>query len=149
MRFINKITRFLFSRAFIVALLILIQAAYLLIMIIDFGNYYPYVQLALLILSFLAFIRILNTNRDPGFTLAWIIPILLVPLLGGLMYLLFGGSHFGRMAGKRLGIDQERMQKILQENAVPEREIQDPSIRQQVHFLCGRIPLWNTSPWGR
>lgn len=147
MKFLNKIIRFLFSRVFIVALLILIQAAYLLMMVIEFSQYYAYVQLGLLILSFLAFIKIINDGSEPGYKQAWLIPILLVPLLGGLMYLIFGGQKMGRFVRRRIGVTYDEVQPVIAEGAVDIAHMDKVRISQQARYIHEKagFPIWQNT----
>lgn len=139
-KILNKLLRLLSSRVFIVALLIVLQAAYLLLMVWRFSSYYVYVQMGLILLSLLAAIKIVNDNSDPAYKLAWFIPILAVPLLGGLMYLLFGGRKIGWFAGKRVGVTYEH---VFDGDGALDK-LENVRIQQQARYIQEHagFPVW-------
>ena len=85
---IKKLASILFQRRVIVALLILIQSLALLISMLWFSGAYLYLYWTYVILSVLAVLVIVSRQTDPGYKIAWIIPILLFPAFGWLVYLL-------------------------------------------------------------
>jgi hypothetical protein len=54
--------------------------------------YYGLPGLLLLVLDIYAILRVLRSTIDPGMKLVWIIVILLLPLLGPILYLVFGAK---------------------------------------------------------
>ena len=86
----KKIAKLLVSRMFIVILLMLLQFGILIDFIYHLSQYFVYLYAALTLLSLVVVIRIVNKDIDPGFKLAWSIVILLVPIFGGLFYMIFG-----------------------------------------------------------
>ena len=76
----------------IVALLILIQSLALLASTLWFSGAYIYLYWTYVILSVLAVLVIVSRQTDPGYKIAWIIPILLFPAFGWQVYLLCGGN---------------------------------------------------------
>ena len=106
----GKFLRFLFSRVVIVVLLIAVQAVVLFLTIWQLSNDYVYVYACFSLLSLLVTLWVINDAHDsPEFKLAWVVPILLFPVFGGLFYLLFRG---GRMSRK----EQEAMEKLMTES---------------------------------
>lgn len=85
-KFLNKI----FSRFVITALLVVIQLLLFFVGIYYLQYGYVFVSAILRILSFTAVIYLIWKDVNPSIKLAWIVPILLFPLLGGLIYLLYG-----------------------------------------------------------
>lgn len=103
----GKILRFLFSRVVIMVVLIIVQAGVLFLTIWQLSNDYVYVYACFTLLSLLVTMWVINNAYDsPEFKLAWIVPILLFPVFGGLFYLLFRG---GRMSRREL-VEMERIQ---------------------------------------
>lgn len=86
---LKRILKLLTSRLVIVALLILIQAA-VLVLGVYYLNTFKIVNTILMVLSWGAVLYIISKPDNPMYKLAWIIPILVVPILGGLFYLIFG-----------------------------------------------------------
>ena len=74
-----------------VALFVTIQVAALIVMFLFFRDQFAYFYIVCMLLSLGASIHILNnTTSNPAYKIAWLIPILLFPIFGGLLYLLFG-----------------------------------------------------------
>lgn len=77
---------------FIVGMLILIQLLILLLAIWKLGEYFVYLYIVFVAISLGAILYILNKKDNPSYKLAWVIPILLFPVFGGLFYVLVGGD---------------------------------------------------------
>ena len=110
---IKKLSSFLFQRSVIVAVLIILQATVLLVPMIWAWSYYVYVYWACVVLSLLAVLVIVRRQTDPGYKIAWIIPILLFPMFGWLVYLLCGGNKLSaRMRRKMQGMDRTMLEQL-------------------------------------
>ena len=110
---IKKLSSFLFQRSVIVALLILLQAVVLLVPMVWASSYYVYVYWACVVLSLLAVLVIIRRQTDPGYKIGWIIPILLFPMFGWLVYLLCGGNKLSaRMRRKMQGMDRTMLEQL-------------------------------------
>ena len=104
---IKKLLSLVFHRTVLVALLLLVQVALMAVMVIQFSDYFIYFYLFCVALSIVVVLYIVNTRSDPGYKIAWIVPILLVPVFGGLVYLLCGGNRLSRRSRRRMtGVDQ-------------------------------------------
>lgn len=101
----QKLIRILFSRVVLVGTAIFIQALTLIIVIWKFSNYFVYFYAICTLISVLAVFGILNGKSNPTYKIAWIIPILVFPIFGGLFYLMFGGNH----SSKRNKFKMEKM----------------------------------------
>jgi len=99
---IKKFLSYAFHRTALVALLLLAQIAILVTVILRFSDYFVYFYLVCVAVSILAVLHIVNSRGDPGFKIAWIVPILLAPLFGGMVYLLCGGNRVGKKARRRM-----------------------------------------------
>ena len=89
----KKLVSLLFHRVVLVAFFLLIQVAVLVVMLLRFNNYFlPFYGVCVAISLFAVF-WIVGRQSDPAYKIAWIIPILVFPIFGGLFYLLFGGNR--------------------------------------------------------
>ena len=105
----KKILRFITQRVVITALLIVLQALLLFGFIWKLDNYFVYFYAGSVLLSLLITLGIINSKSNPAYKIAWLIPILLFPVFGGLIYLLFGSDRTGRyLRKKRQGTGPER-----------------------------------------
>ena len=85
---IKKLTSLIFNRTVLIAALIVFQAALLLVSMVFFSAFFVYFYWNCVILSILAVLIIVSRQTDPGYKIAWIIPILIFPVFGWLVYLL-------------------------------------------------------------
>ena len=110
---IKKLASLLFQRSVIVALLIFLQAAMLLLYMLWFSSDFIYVYWGCVVLSILAVLIIVSRQTDPGYKIAWIIPILLFPAFGWLVYLLCGGNKLSaRKRRKMQGMDRTMLEQL-------------------------------------
>ena len=82
---------------------ILIQLAVLICIIIWFNRFFAVFYGISILISIVAVIWILNNKMNPAYKMAWIIPIMLFPIFGGLFYLFFGGNRMGTKIKAKMG----------------------------------------------
>ena len=93
--------------------LLVLQVVILAVVMVEFANYFVYFYFFCTAVSIQVVLWIINARTDPGYKIAWIVPILLVPLFGGLVYLLSGGNQLSaRMRRKMEGMDR-RLTEVL------------------------------------
>lgn len=115
---IKKILSLLFHRTALVALLLLLQIALLVWTIYRFFDYFFYFYFLCVLLSLVVVLHIINKQGEPGYKIAWIIPILLAPVFGGLVYLLCGGNGLTRQERWRM----ERMDCHMRDVLDPDKK---------------------------
>ncbi len=113
MNTLKKLASLLFHRTALVALLLVAQVAVLIVMTVGFSNYFLYFYWFFVLLSILAVLWIVSNRSDPGYKIAWIIPILIFPVFGGLLYLLLGGNRLPPRIRSRLSVMGRRMWTTL------------------------------------
>lgn len=133
----KKILKFICSRMVIVGCLIALQAAVLVLTIWKLSNYFAYVYAIFIIISVVAVIYLLSSKDNPSYKLAWVIPILIFPIFGGLFYLLFGGSKTNKkFKEKAYHVYQNTVPILVQEEGIiKEIQAQNPSVAAQSHYI--------------
>lgn len=133
----KKLLRLLFSRVFIVGPPILLQAFALVMVIWRFSNYFVYFYAICTLLSVVALLRILSGKTNPAYKIAWIIPIMLFPIFGGLFYLLFGGNRLSKRMKRKMHAIQEKMIELLGQNEgiIQEIEVLDRSAANLSRYI--------------
>jgi cardiolipin synthase A/B len=120
-RILQKLLKLLFNRIILVGALILIQAFALVMVIWKFTNFFVYFYAICTLLSIAAVLTILNGRTNPAYKIAWIVPIMLFPIFGGLFYLMFGGSKLSKRSKRKMKAILEKMSELLmQKNSVIE-----------------------------
>ena len=89
---IKKILNFLTHRIFIVGVLLLIQLLVLILILNKFEEYGWYFYIFFYVIGILVLLKIINGNANPSYKIAWIIPVLTIPIFGTLIYIIFGNK---------------------------------------------------------
>lgn len=120
----KNLLRFFSSRAVLIGTPLLIQVFFMIVIVLRFSSYFVYVYTILTLLSVAALLKILTGKSNPAYKIAWIIPIMLFPIFGGLFYLLFGGYNSSKRRKRKMREIEERMTKLLVQNESILQEIQ-------------------------
>lgn len=115
--------KLLFQRFIMVSFCILIQIIFLFLSVNVLSIYYRWFTVLMKVFAWVAVIAIVSRRTDPGYKIAWIIPIVALPVFGIMFYLLFGGNRLSRRLKRRMR-DVERLHRdnLRQDPAVLERE---------------------------
>ena len=127
-RFLNIITH----RAFIVGFLIAIQLLLILSVTINF-DYYIYYYVITEILGILMAFYIIGGNSNPGYKIAWIVILLIFPVLGILIYLAFGGNQLSKREKQRLLEIYYRQKKNISQEATIIDELKEKNLDAFLH----------------
>lgn len=118
---LKKAASLIFHRTALVVLLMLVQLGLIGVVLVNFTSYFFYFYVICVVISVGVVLWIVGNQSDPGYKIAWLIPILLFPVFGGLVYLLFGGNRLSpRMQRKMQGMDRQ-MIDTLDKDAKAER----------------------------
>ena len=144
----KKLVKILLSRLVVVGILIIIQVVWLLVAFSHLSNYSVFIRIFFVVLSILVALWIINKRDNPAYKLAWIVPILLMPLLGGLMYLAIGNKNPTRRMRHQLERSKERIWPLVcQDGAVIETLTgMNVNVAGQAKYLvqCG-FPIYKNS----
>ena len=88
---LRSLLKLLFNRIFYVALALVVQLAWLLIALFRLMEYSRWVTIGMQAIGFLVVLWIVNKKINPSYKLAWTMLILIFPVFGVSLYLLFGG----------------------------------------------------------
>ena len=109
----KKMVSLLFHRGVMVGIFIFIQVVVLVVMLLGFNTYFLPIYVFCPALSVFAVFWIVGRQSDPGYKIAWIVPILLFPIFGGLFYLMFGGNRLSRRTRRKMEIVDRQMRAVL------------------------------------
>jgi len=99
---VKKLRAFLFSRLLLVAVAFIAQVVFFVTLILFFYNRLHTFYASSLLISSGVIIGIVCGNRNPAYKLAWVIPIMLFPVFGGIFYIFLGHNRLNRGNRKRL-----------------------------------------------
>ncbi len=120
---LKKIMGFLTHRLFVVAAIIFLEVIFIIGMVWKFNiDYFIYFYIGSYIVGILMSILIINGKSNPGYKIAWIMVILILPVVGLLIYLMFGGNQLSKREQKKLReIYHHQIKNINQDNEVLDR----------------------------
>ncbi len=135
----SGLRRFMSSwgRAAVIAIAFGAQMALLIAALIFFEEWSSAILAVQTVLGITVVLIILNSSRETTYKLAWIIPVLLLPLLGSVFYLFYGASVMTRSQRKRFDAATDRAEEalnLLPSIALPAGEVA-PSVRRQFTYL--------------
>lgn len=129
------------GRAAFVALSVLLQVGWILGFALYLTRYYAVIQLASSLLALLVVFTVYGRNMNSAFRLSWIILILLFPVLGTCLYLLFGQSVAvwplrRRLRGADQALDPARQLEVESGRPVTDAlQVAAPDLAGQVKYL--------------
>ncbi len=131
----NKIL--LWSRFVIIALLIIIQFFWLVMVFYKFSYKFTYANYAIRVVAVLVVLHIVNRNMNPNNKLLWTFLILLSPVVGLFLYLFFGRSGAIIENHKKMdAIKTEMLKYIYQTPEVNQNiEMQDKTVYRQMKYI--------------
>ena len=109
----NKLLKKVFSRTVVTALLIIIQVAWLTALLLKLGSTLPAIQNVLRILSLIAILFVIKSDMNPSYKIGWILMIAVLPILGGLMYVIFGNKRPTKYMRDALNAQLEKSAEYL------------------------------------
>ena len=112
---IKKILKKIFSQVVLIGFLLLLQILVLVIGIWKLSRYFAYIYAGLGILSLVVLVRIMNKKDNPSYKLVWALPIAMVPVFGGLFYLIIGTQNVRRKFRRRLSQVKKETAPFLQQ----------------------------------
>lgn len=122
---IKKLGRLLFGRTMIVFLFLIIQIVFFWLCINSMRDSMEYFYALNLIISTLAMIYIISDNSNTGFKIAWIIPVLTLPVFGTLMYIYVKLELGTRLVRNKLSGVIKETNRFLSQNENVVQEIAD------------------------
>lgn len=134
MKFIRK---FLFHRSTFIFFALLIQLGTLIGVILRFSNYFVFFYGISISISIVVIINILNNQTKPAYKIPWIILILIFPIFGGLIYVLFGRYKLNKRLKKKMrSIETKMIDALLAHDYVLEDiELQNEVAANQSKYI--------------
>lgn len=137
-KILKKILGILTSRVVIVAVLLLVQLGWMGLMLFRLVRYSVPISIVFTLLSLIAVAYIINSNSNPSVKLAWVVPILVFPLFGGLLYLAVGGKRPQRKMRRALKKADELTlpYTACHEELLERIEREQPHLAGQMRYLA-------------
>ena len=112
----KRIAKFLFSRFMVVSLLLAAQfAAFILIPPLLGGKVFAVYNTVCSVLSIVITLLIVNKHDHPSYKVAWLIPVLLMPLVGVTLYFILSGNKLPERRKRKMN----RIDAVTRRSLVP------------------------------
>ena len=146
----KKIAHLLLGRFSIVAVSIILQFFWLVMVMYQFSYQFTYANLAIRVIAIIVVLVIVNRWTNPANKLSWTFIILLSPVLGLLLYMIFGRSGLTKRTQERMdSVNREVSACLYQTPEIKEQlEREDLSVYRQSRYIndWAGFPLYhNTS----
>ena len=146
----GRVTNYLsgFLRAALVAALVVIQFGLVTALAVWLRGYTIYIYSILEALSIIVIIGLINDSRSPSYKLAWICIILLLPLSGHIMYILWGTEKSRRRIEKKVMSRIQRGYQFLEYDGRVKEEftLAHPELARMTRFLeSHHFPLYKNN----
>lgn len=149
MKWFPGVLKKVFQRVVMVFVSIFVQLLVLGLLIWRFQDRFPVVYVVLLVISFLAALSIISRNTNPAYKIAWLVPILLLPVFGGMFYLMLGGNRISRRQRRKLAAVENAMRENLpQDQAVLRRlrwESPDAALQSAYLINVAGCPVYGST----
>lgn len=149
----KKFFKILFSRIAFLLIAFTLQILFVIFSILEFQKYFVYFNTISIVLSILLVLSLISSNIVPEYKIAWIIPIMLFPAFGWILYILFSKPNFNKITTKR---ERDYYKNMLQEfktlhkydtSCIEELEKENIVALNQAKYLInyGRSFIFNNS----
>ena len=117
--------------------MIAIQVVWFLLFMYKLTDYSLGINIALKTLSLFVVLHIMGKNNNPASKLAWIIPVMAFPLLGGLLYLVLYQRKPARKLRHRMEASEARIRPMMKvQNGICEKvQDTDPAAAGQMRYI--------------
>ncbi len=133
MRSVKKTSKRLLGRVLTVGLAVLTQVVWIIFAVVVLRNRFPFVAGLISILSVAAILWITSKDINPSYKLAWTTLILALPIVGAVIYLLFGKTWLGKETQQKLdaaakeaadhiGTDEEAREHLEEQSKAAARQ---------------------------
>lgn len=142
----KKYLKFLFSRLPFIVLLIMIQIGWIAVFFSRLNQYASWISSVFTVLSFFMFLSVIVASDNPDYKIIWIIVIGVVPIFGGLMYLLWGDKRPAKRLNNKIHMAEKSIYPLLSQDS----EVIDrlPSrLKQTSKYIAdtGKYPVYQNT----
>ena len=131
------------------AVAIFVQFGWIFLTLYHFSLNYTFVDICIHILAVIVALKVINNWSNPYYKLAWTFIILLFPLFGICLYLVFGRSELTKRTQERMDLMHREITECLKEDPLAIRELKaaDKEAAMQSKYIhdLAQAPLYRNS----
>lgn len=142
---LKKLAKILFNRIFYVAVAMLVQLGWIFLMVLRLAAFSRYVDIVIKLVGVVLVLWILNKEINPSYKLAWTMLILILPILGVVLYFVFGRSRIATIMQQHFEQRIEESREYLRDRPETRQKLEelDPSAAIQSRYISdvSRFPV--------
>ena len=137
MKLLKKLLKLIFNRIFYIVFALLVQLGWLFMMAWKLAVYSKYISIGITAISIIAVLWILNKKINPSYKLGWTMLILVFPVFGLLLYILFGKSRIAQKIQEHYAEVQKESLPYMEQDSEIYHQIteEDPSAAVQSNYI--------------
>lgn len=111
----SRLAKLIFHRGFFISLALFLQLLVMAMPVIWFSRTISIVYFygIYLVVTLVAVLHVISSRYQAEYKMAWVVPILALPVFGGLMYLLYGGNRVSARAKKRMEVQEAALRQYM------------------------------------
>ena len=133
----RKLINIIFSQKTTIILLLLVQFVQIFLAFTFLSDKYSYLSVIFTTLGIGVAIYIVNTNRNPAYKLAWIVPLLIFPVFTTILYIILSNQRYKRKVSNayvQKNLDTRHL--LPEDKQLSDRiEIRDPELYRIVRYI--------------
>ncbi|NLX63304.1 MAG: cardiolipin synthase [Clostridiaceae bacterium] len=145
----RKVLKILFSRLMVMSVLMIFQIALLIILTVQLSTSFFYLYFVFSLLSLTVVCFIASQRSSPAHKLAWVIPILIFPVFGGVLYILIMSNRNNKKFRDKLNTSHKESISYLTQQPYVMNELyrQDRNAANQSGYILrtSGFPVYNNS----
>lgn len=146
MKKMKGLFRIIFGRTAFVVLFLLIQIGFLFSCVRWLSGYLVYIYGGMIVLTILVMVHILNENVNPSFKIAWMVPVLVIPVFGTLLYLFVQMQIGTKIIAARLKVTARETAPYLEQDKTTAEHLEKDSrgMANLAHYVreYGGFPVY-------
>lgn len=147
MKIISKLMKIIFSKFTISILILLLQLLLVYILFEFFFKYIVWIVGGTSLLSIILVLYLINSKTNPSYKIAWIIPILIFPVIGVAIFLFCHLEISSKYVSKQLNLERlKNREKLIQNSKIIEKlEKENNSLNNLSKYLYNTCyyPIYN------
>lgn len=129
-----KLIKSLNNRIVVFSILIALQAIWLIALLFGVLTFSPIIGIVAKIISWLAVLYIINKDDEAGYKVTWVILILVMPLFGGILYIVIGDKHPSKRLYYKFQVQLYKAKQYIYPNQVVDT-IEDCYMKGQLQYI--------------
>ena len=148
-RNLKSLIRIIFGRTIAVVLGLALQIFFIVTAIMYFSNRFVFFSAAMSVLSLVVLVCIINDNTNPYYKLAWVVPIMLVPIFGTVIYIFVRMELGTRMMNKRIRTLIVETEPYMQQDETVLEDLERISVKEKNFAVYMKkyagCPVWKNT----